>query len=72
MAYFKIEDLHQKTGSLYKLVVLAAKRALEISKGAEKLVETESDDPSTIALQEIKSGKVKIKEEKKKVRGKKK
>lgn len=63
MSYFKIENLYDKTESLFKLVVVAAKRALEISNGAKKLVDIESTDPSTIALEEIKEGKVMLKQE---------
>ncbi|MCX7926907.1 MAG: DNA-directed RNA polymerase subunit omega [Candidatus Omnitrophica bacterium] len=60
-----LENLLDKTGgSVYKLVVLAAKRALEIADGQPKLVEDLSSTakPTTIALKEIETGKVKLKE----------
>lgn len=62
-----IEKLLDKTNSVYKLVVLAAKRALELNAGAPKLVETNSDKVALVALQEIAEGKVfyKAKSEKK-------
>lgn len=51
--------LDQSMGSIYKLVILASKRALEIAEGQPKLV---SDDasvkPSTVALHEIATGKI--------------
>lgn len=61
MAYVVLENLLDKSGdSIYKLVILASKRALEIAEGQPKLVETNSSTkPSTIALQEIANGKVK-------------
>lgn len=60
-----IDKLLDKTSSIYKLVVLASRRAIELSDGAQKLVETPADTkPSGIAIQEILAGKVtyKIKE----------
>lgn len=60
-----IDDLLDKTGnSIYKLVILASKRALELNDGSPKLVETEAKKISTVALEEIKEGKIGIKEKK--------
>lgn len=60
-----IENLLSKTGnSLYKLVVVASKRALELAEGKPKLVEELSlvtTKPSTIALKEIGRGNVQLK-----------
>lgn len=54
-------------GSIYKLVNLAAKRALEIAEGQPKLVEVNATvKPSTVALMEIASGKVQTKKSKQK------
>jgi DNA-directed RNA polymerase subunit omega len=58
MCYVPIEELLKKTGSIYKLVNLAAKRALELQEGAPKLIESNSIKPSQIALQEILRGKI--------------
>ena len=62
-------DLLQKTDSIYKLVTLAAKRAVELNTGAGKLVENTSPNTklSTVALKEIAEGKIslKVKEDKK-------
>jgi DNA-directed RNA polymerase omega subunit len=63
MPYVPLENLLDKSGgSIYKLVILASKRALEIAEGQPKLVGTNSyTKPSTIALHEIAAGKVKYK-----------
>lgn len=67
MAYVDVEQLLEKTGgSVYKLVILASRRALEIAEGQPKLSSVDAGmKPSTIALHEILEGKVgvgKIKE----------
>ena len=60
MGYVNREKLLDKSeGSVYKLVNLAAKRALEIAEGQPKLVDVSAAlKPSTIALYEIAAGKV--------------
>jgi DNA-directed RNA polymerase omega subunit len=60
MGYVAREGLLDKScGSIYKLVILASKRALEISEGQPKLVASNlSIKPSTVALQEIAAGKI--------------
>jgi len=60
MAYVALERLLDKSnGSIYKLVILASKRALEIAEGQPKLVDVSSSmKPSTIALHEIAENKV--------------
>ncbi|MEW6008297.1 MAG: DNA-directed RNA polymerase subunit omega [Candidatus Omnitrophota bacterium] len=64
MQYIPLEKLIDKTGnSLYKLVVMASKRAFEIAEGAPALVEkSEIAKPGTIALEEIAQGKIKMKQ----------
>ena len=56
-----VEQLYSKTGSIYKLVVLAARRALELNEGAAKLVDAETDKNALLALQEIAEAKVSYK-----------
>ena len=60
MAYVAVEKLLDKScDSIYKLVILASKRALEIAEGQPKLVDVSSAlKPSTIALEEIAAGRV--------------
>ncbi|RJO65449.1 MAG: DNA-directed RNA polymerase subunit omega [Candidatus Omnitrophota bacterium] len=54
--------LENSKGSVYKLVVLASKRALEIAEGQPRLIEgSASVKPSILALQEMAEGKVKYK-----------
>jgi len=65
MYYAALEKMLDKTdGSIYKLVVVASKRALELAEGNPKLVsETNAAaKPSTVALREISEGKVKAKD----------
>jgi len=55
--------LDKSMGSIYKLVILASKRALEIAEGQPKLVADDASvKPSTVALHEIAAGKIKAKE----------
>lgn len=63
MTNVELEKLLDKScDSVYKLVILASKRALEIAEGQPKLVDAvASTKPSTVALQEIAQGKVKCK-----------
>ncbi len=57
-----IEKLLQRAGSLYKLVTVASKRALEISEGSPKLVAGNlKEKPALTALREIAEGKIGIK-----------
>jgi DNA-directed RNA polymerase omega subunit len=59
-----IENLLSKSGnSLYKLVVIASKRALDLTEGKPKLIESlnlVTTKPSTIALKEIGQGKIRL------------
>lgn len=66
MAYVALERLLDKSnGSIYKLVILASKRALEIAEGQPKLVDVSSSmKPSTVALHEIAENKVYLKKAK--------
>jgi len=61
MVDIPIEDLYDKTGSVFKLVILASKRTLELTNGSPPRVEiSKSIKPSIIALHEIAAGKVKF------------
>ena len=62
---FSIEDLYNKIGSMYKLVILASRRALELNEGAPQLTpKDETKRVSLIALREIVEDKVSYKEAK--------
>jgi len=60
MGYVSREKLLDRSeGSIYKLVNLAAKRALEIAEGQPKLVDVNAAlKPSTIALYEISADRI--------------
>lgn len=53
-----IEKLFTKTQSMYKLVVLASMRALELNSGAAQLTEEQKRDVLQTALYEIMEDKV--------------
>ena len=58
MAQVPIEGLLKRCGSIYRLVILAAKRAKELSEGSPPLVETHHRKATSVALEEILQGKV--------------
>lgn len=65
MSYVPLENLIDKAdNNLYKLVIIASRRALELAEGSQTLVEK---DPrlktTTVALNEIAAGKVKYKKD---------
>ena len=64
MGYPPIEELLPKSGySIYKLVRMAANRAMELADGKPKLIDSPSSDKApTVALEEIRAGKVVLKE----------
>jgi len=53
-----LDVLMKQVDSKYTLVVAAAKRAREITEGGQKLVDTESYKPVTLALEEIANSKI--------------
>ncbi|MFH1782015.1 MAG: DNA-directed RNA polymerase subunit omega [Candidatus Omnitrophota bacterium] len=61
MSYIPREQVLPNGTSVFKLTLLAAKRAVELSNGAQKLIVTNSKKFSTIALEEIAQGKVSYK-----------
>ncbi len=59
MIYPSADKIEKEIDSKYALVVLAAKRAKQIKEGARPLIDTQSGNPLTIALEEIATGKLK-------------
>lgn len=53
MARLTVEDCLENVENRYDLVLLASKRARQISMGAEPLVPAKQDKPTVIALREI-------------------
>ena len=58
MAQVPIEELLRRCGSVYKLVILAAKRAKEVADGSPPLLDTAQRKVTSVALEEILHGKV--------------
>jgi DNA-directed RNA polymerase subunit omega len=53
MARITVEDCLEHVENRFDLVLLAARRARQISRGADPLVPAENDKPTVIALREI-------------------
>ncbi len=53
MARVTIEDCLENVENRFELVLLAARRARQISEGADPLVDVDNDKPTVIALREI-------------------
>lgn len=58
MARLTVEDCLKNMDNRYDLVLLASKRARQISMGLEPLIEEDNDKPTVIALREIAGGLV--------------
>lgn len=58
MARITVEDCLENVDNRFQLVLVATKRARQISDGAEPLVEVENDKCTVIALREIAEGLV--------------
>jgi len=56
--------LEASNGSIYKVTILAAKRAIMLADGEKTLIEKPSEKVLNNALREIKDGKIKVKETK--------
>lgn len=61
MARVTVEDCLEKVGNRFALVILAAERARQLSKGARALVRCDNK-PAVTALREIADGKVRFTE----------
>ena len=63
MGYQPLEKLLSRSGnSVYRLVRMAANRAMELADGKPKLIKTPSSEKlTTIALEEILEGKIQLK-----------
>lgn len=58
MARITVEDCLDKVDNRFELVLLATKRARQIARGHEPLVDPANDKSTVIALREIAEGKV--------------
>lgn len=62
MARITIEDCLEKVSNKYALVVVAAKRAKQLYKGAKPLVDNRENKNIVLALREIAVGKITFQE----------
>jgi DNA-directed RNA polymerase subunit omega len=58
MPFPSLEHSLEKVSNRYLLVVLAAKRARQLNRGAAAQLETRHKKPTSVALEEIAEGKV--------------
>jgi DNA-directed RNA polymerase subunit omega len=58
MAFPSLEDALNKVSNRYLLVVLAAKRARQLNRGAASRVETKHKKPTSTSMEEIAGAKV--------------
>jgi len=57
-----IDKLLDKTHSIYKLVIIASRRTIELADGAQKLVDSPVDTkPANVAMKEIMEDKISYK-----------
>lgn len=56
MARITVEDCLENVENRFQLVLVAAKRARQLSQGAEPCVPKENDKPTVLALREIADG----------------
>ncbi len=58
MARITVEDCLEKVNNRFDLVLLASRRARQLSNGAEPAVERNGEKPTVLALREIAAGLV--------------
>ena len=58
MARVTVEDCLDYVDNRFELVLLASRRARQISQGKEPMVPLENDKPTVVALREIAEGKI--------------
>jgi DNA-directed RNA polymerase subunit omega len=58
MARVTVEDCLEKVDNRFALVLLAARRAKQIIKGSQPLIERAENKPVVTALREVAAGKV--------------
>ena len=71
MAFPSLEKSLDKVSNRYLLVVLSAKRARQLNRGAQPQVESKHKKPTSVALEEIAHGKVgyRLKDENEQAKG---
>ena len=60
MARITVEDCLQVVDNRFELVLMATRRARQLAKGAEAVIDPENDKPSVSALREIADRRIDI------------
>ena len=60
MARITVEDCLEHVDNRFNLVLLATKRARQLSNGVEPLIPWENDKPTVVALREIAAGLITV------------
>lgn len=58
MARVTVEDCLDKVDNRFQLVLVSTKRARQLARGADAMVEWENDKPTVVALREIAAGEI--------------
>ena len=58
MARITVEDCLEVVDNRFELVLMATRRARQVAKGADALVEAHNDKPTVVALREIAEGNI--------------
>lgn len=58
MARITVEDCLKVIPNRFELVLMASKRARQVARGAETLVDLDDDKPTVVALREIAAHKI--------------
>jgi DNA-directed RNA polymerase subunit omega len=58
MARITVEDCLQNLDNRFQLVLVAAKRARQLERGAQPKLAWENDKPTVVALREVAAGQV--------------
>jgi len=59
MKFYSVEDFRDKIDSMYRLVIVASRRANQVSRAESRpFVTSHSRKPTVIALEEVHDGKV--------------
>lgn len=58
MARVTVEDCLEHVDNRFQLVLMASRRARQLARGIEPMVEWENDKPTVVALREIAEGRI--------------
>lgn len=61
MSYIKLDDVKANIDSIFKAVIIAAQRAVEVAEEASRQQLIMSEKPTSFAIHEMEAGKLKYK-----------